>query len=225
MTIDPKLLEAVKFICEAGERDAQEKIDELAANYPDLLQSLAAAHESGQHVEGLFHLALIAALDRKDLDDNAKDEVRAGADVFSALFEIFREAPQLSRLRRAIFEFAGIALLTGLQAGLSPTEADTLRSGWVQGGKNSAAGREERWPWKPHAEALAKEAYKRDPSLSDGKVASEIEANWKLADPVCPSHRSLEAFVSKLRKDGVIPQRRQQSKRPQRSTSIRKWSA
>jgi hypothetical protein len=229
MTIDPKFLEAVKeavkLVGEAGERDTQAIVDELQVNSPDHFESLAAARGSGEHVEGMFHLALKAALDRKDLDDNAKDEVRAGAEEFLALFEIFREAPELSRLRGAIFEFAGIALLTGLQAGRSPVEVDRHHSKLSQGGKNSAAGREERWPWKPRAEALAKEAYERDPSLSDGKVASEIQVNWKLADPACPAHRSLEKLVSDMRKSGALPQRKQRRKRPQRSVSIRKWSS
>lgn len=224
MTIDPKLLgaikEAVKLVGEVGERDTQAIVDELQVNRPDLFESLAAAHGSGEHVEGMFHLALIAALDRKDLDDNAKDELRAGAEVFLALVEIFREAPGLSRLREAIFEFAGIALLTGLQAGRSPVEVDRHHSKLSQGGKTSAAGREARWPWRHHAEELAKEVCDRDRTLSPGKVADAIGRAWKLADLECPGHKSLEMFVSKLRESGSLPRREapqpQRRKRPQR---------
>ncbi len=34
MTIDPKLLEAAQFIKDAGDRDAQEIVDELQASRP-----------------------------------------------------------------------------------------------------------------------------------------------------------------------------------------------
>ncbi len=216
MTIDPKLVEAVKFIREAVERGTQEEIDELQVFRPDLFESLVAAHSSGEHVEGLFNLALHEVLDRKDLDETTKDKVREDAHTFLVLFENFREAPELSRLRGAIFEFAGIALRTGLQAGLSPVEVENLRSKFSQGGKNSAAGREARWNWRPHATDLAKEAYDGDPQLSDGKIAEAIKANWKLMDPECPGFRALEIHVSKLRRSGVLPRRRLPRKPPPR---------
>lgn len=211
MTIDPKLVEAVKFIREAGEHDLKRIVDELQVNRPDLFGSLVEAFSNGEHVEGLFNLALGAVLDRKDLDDSVKDDVRAGADAFLAMLEIFRETPGLSRLRQAIFEFAGIALLTGLQAGLSPVEFENLRSKQVQGGKNSAAGREARWNWKPHATELAKEV---NPGLSDGDVAKAIEGNWNRADLKCPGRKSLEILVSNLRNSGGIPRRRRLPRKP-----------
>lgn len=217
MMIDPKLLEVIKIIKDVGGRDMQATVDELQVNRPDLFESLVAAHGNGEYVEGLFNLALDGVLGRNDLDGATKDKVRAGAADFQSLLESFRETPQLSHMRWAIFEFAGIALLTGLQAGLSPAEFDRFRSRLSEGGKNSAAGREARWPWKPRAEELAKEACKRDPNLSPGKIASAIEVNWKLTNPKCPGHRTLEEFVKTLRRERRLPQR----ERPKRGASIR----
>jgi len=212
MTTDPKLLEAIQFIKDAGDRDEQEIVQELQATRPDLLISLAASCGWGDYLELMFRASLDKVLGRADIKENIKAKVRADADRFWALLERLQETPPALLPCEAIIEFAGIALLTGLQVGLSPDEIDALRrrdrSDFSRGGgKESGKSRRELRPWPAHAQKLAKAAYAANNDASDGAIASYIENSWASPTAKCPGYRTLETFVSDLRKSADLPQR------------------
>src|SRR5262249_11388738 len=183
---------------------------ELPEGHAKIFHSLVEAYWSGSPLAVLFQNALNMVLERSDLNEADKERALSDAEEFWALLNGFREGSHMPR--GLVFQFAFLALVTGLQAGLSPEEVEKLRAGWPaemgsKGGKKSPAGREANWPWKPHAKERAQEACKHDPGLSNGAIASKIECSWKAADVKCPSHRTLEGFASGLRKSGELPQR------------------
>ena len=61
-------------------------------------------------------------------------------------------------------------------------------------------------PWRKHAKELATKIRDEHPSWSQDRVASEIEAKWRLRLQ-CPTHPTLKNFVSDLEKAGELPQR------------------
>jgi hypothetical protein len=125
------------------------------------------------------------------------------------------------RLRLAAMRAAAAALALGFYHAGNGEVVRGLRSQQGrEGGEKSGAVRKANRRWKPHAKELALEACKRDPSLANGKVASEVEGRWKLAEAVCPTHRALEGFVSELRKSGELTQRSGSLRK--RSGSLRK---
>jgi hypothetical protein len=86
-------------------------------------------------------------------------------------------------------------------ANISPAEIG--RVGGKKSGERRRAGRQ----WVPHATELAEAASSRDPAASNERIAGAIADNWKLREVECPGHRTLSAFVSKLRASGKLPQR------------------
>jgi hypothetical protein len=74
------------------------------------------------------------------------------------------------------------------------------------GGKKSGVKRREGRKWVPHATELAKAAYLRNPAYWNTEIAKEIEDNWS-SRVTCPERKTLERFVSELRKSGELPPR------------------
>lgn len=212
MTIDdPKLLEAIQFIKDAGDCDARAIFDELQAKHPGLVRSLAASSVWGDHLEFLFKASLDKVLARADVKETSKEEARSDAGRFLASLERLQKEPPASLSIAEILDFASVALLTGLQAGLSPDEIDALRKRdrsdfSRRGGKKSGIDRRELRPWTAHAEKLAKAAYAADNDASDGDIAGYIMASWAHSAKR-PGYRTLETFIAGKRKSGDLPRR------------------
>ncbi len=62
-------------------------------------------------------------------------------------------------------------------------------------------------PWRQHAIELATGSSAENPKASDSVIARDVDARWKLKSPDCPSHRTLERLISKMRSDGALPKR------------------
>lgn len=159
----------------------------------------------------MFKASLDSALGRADVTASMKDEARADADRFFALLKSLQETPSASLPCGAIFEFAGVALSIGLLAGLSPGEVGALltraRSDFSRrGGKESGKSCRELRPWSAHAQKLAKAANAANKNTSNGNIASYITSCWT-SYVKRPGYRTLETFVSDLRKSGDLPQR------------------
>jgi hypothetical protein len=88
--------------------------------------------------------------------------------------------------------------ISGDGAGTPMTTADA--------GRRSATVRSERYQAaRKHALGFAADIVKADPTLSNSRLASEIEAHWKLEEPKCPGHRWLQDLISAARKDKRLP--------------------
>jgi hypothetical protein len=128
------------------------------------------------------------------------------ADLAAAFKEIIEIGDKRSRL--SAMRAVAAALALGFH---HPGNAEAIRSleasRQSDRGKKSAPARALRWPWKPCAHDLAREAHTRNPNLSPEAIATEITRGWKFADLKCPGHRTLAGFVSQLRESGELPHR------------------
>jgi hypothetical protein len=206
----------IPFLKEARTTDAEEcetLLRRIGAELPgggEILKRLAEAYYNGEHLALLVQDTAKTVLDREDLDKADKEEALADAEELWAMFHGFREASHVPR--GIAFQFASLALLTGLRAGLRPDQVKKIRGGMPAelgrgGGKRSGVVRKAKRRWVTHATELAKDACSRDSDLSIEKVAGAISDHWKHKDPRCPGMRTLETFVSNGRKTGQLPQR------------------
>jgi hypothetical protein len=84
------------------------------------------------------------------------------------------------------------------------TVNDAGRAGGIESGVKRREGRK----WVSHARKHARAAYKRNQGASNVEIAKAIEDNWKLKRVTCPERKTLERFVSELRKSGELLPRR-----------------
>lgn len=100
---------------------------------------------------------------------------------------------------------------TGPQEALPEADRLLQKADQSRRGKISGEKRRESRPWTDHAKDLALKIREEDSSLSQDRVASEIEMGWKLKLE-CPAHPTLKQFVSDLEKAGELPKRLQKPK-------------
>jgi hypothetical protein len=123
------------------------------------------------------------------------------ADSLNEIGEIAEKRFRLAAMRATVAALA----LGFYHAGNGEVVAGVWSKLGREGGKKSGASRKANRPWASHAADLAQKASEHDPRFSDSKIATWIEGGWKLGK--CPGHRTLEGFISYLRKDGKLPQR------------------
>jgi hypothetical protein len=82
--------------------------------------------------------------------------------------------------------------------------AETGRAGGIKSGEVRRADRK----WVSQATALAKAACSRNPAASHAGIARDIANSWNLDDGDCQGDDTLARFVSSMRKNGELPQRR-----------------
>jgi hypothetical protein len=101
------------------------------------------------------------------------------------------------------------ALLVGMYSGLRPKEIDRLRRAEQSDrGKRSATRRQEKSAsWVTYATELAKAVRAEHPKYSQEKVADAIIESWA-AGCKLPRQRTLVRLVSRLEKDGEMPQQK-----------------
>jgi hypothetical protein len=88
--------------------------------------------------------------------------------------------------------------------------ADRLLKSWHQSQAGKASGkRRQKKPWHKHAKDLAVKARHEKPTLSQERVAEEIQAKWKSRTTRVrlPSRPTLKNFVADLEKAGELPRR------------------
>jgi len=183
------------------------KADEL---HPDWRETIARAERDGAILRSLFIETLKDARARPDLTEFELSRLKELEAEVATIFGIFTTLPPV------LVEFAvKLALAVqeaALLAGFAPEEVlkfklRALVEGGERGGKNSGkARRRENKPWVPHASDLAKVICAELPKASNEYVAVEIVSRWKLETPP-PGVRTLAAFVSELRKAGILPKR------------------
>jgi hypothetical protein len=180
---------------------------------PGLLETFETRFRNGDYLKDMFDQCVKRVLARSDLAPGRKTNALEEAAGFMAAFDELKQAdPNVGALA---YELATRALFTALRAGLNPDEVEELRQSIFinegrKGGRKRAEVHKER-PWWARAENLALEA---DGNLSNEKIAMYIRDNWEPKEkpasplPKCPEHRTLTKFVSKLRADKKLPQRR-----------------
>ncbi len=89
------------------------------------------------------------------------------------------------------------------QEALAETDCLLHKARQSKSGKASGDKRRNK-PWRKHASELAQKIRAEDHSLSQDRVASEIEARWKLR-LICPTHSTLKKFVANLERTGELP--------------------
>jgi hypothetical protein len=181
---------------------------------PGLFETADKRFFNGDYLKDMFDQCMQRVLARPDLTPDRKTNAMEDAATFREFFEAAKQW-QVPKLAAHAFELATCALFTGLRAGLNQDEVDKLRRNIFveEGRKGGIASRENRKErlWWPRAKELA---LKADPNLSNEKIAMYLRDNWapkeKQANPLpkCPGHRTLTKFVSTLRADKKIPQRR-----------------
>jgi hypothetical protein len=190
--------------------DLERAIHKIA---PGLLETADTRFFNGDYLRDMFDQCMKRVLARPDLTPDRRTNAMEDEATFMAFFDAAKQWPP--KLAAHAFEMTTCALFTGMRAGLNQNEVDKLRQHIFvetgrKGGMASKEIREER-PWWPRAEELALNA---DPNLSNEKIATHIRDNWtpkeKPANPLpkYPGHRTLTKFVSKLRVDKKLPQRR-----------------
>jgi hypothetical protein len=192
-------------------------IEERARLLPELVQKFEEVFpraveingrliRDGSVLEAQFRHCLNYALARSDLSIEGKTDAMDDALVFFHAFKVLSDADPVAK--EAAFQLALSALLVGLRTKPGPSGLEQLRAEFGRlGGKKGSEGRKERWPWRPHAEELALEAYSKDPDASNETLATEVVSGWKHERPKCPKHGTLSKYMSELRVSGVLPQR------------------
>jgi hypothetical protein len=184
--------------------------DEADELHPDWRETIESAERDGVILRSLFIDTLKEARARPDLTEFELSRVNELEAEVATIFGMFTTLPPVLvefavKLALAVQE---AALLTGF----APEEVlkfklRALVEGGERGGKNSGkARRRENKPWVPHASDLAKVICDKLPKASNEDVAVEIVSRWKLETPP-PGVRTLAAFVSELRKAGILPKR------------------
>jgi hypothetical protein len=64
--------------------------------------------------------------------------------------------------------------------------------------------------WKPHALEIALRVRSSNPALSQERVASQIQKDWRLAIPI-PAHSTLRNFISDMEKQQRLPARKKRA--------------
>ena len=174
---------------------------------PRTIAEISRANRDGLLLFVAFKSALNSALGRADLTEDQKREALHEAGDFIATLLTIRDAPQLSVPPDAAMEFAMSALLVGMYSGLRPKEIDRfLRTKQSERGKRSGARRKEKSAsWMTCATESAKAIRLEHPKYSQEKLADATRERWR-AGCKCPGQRTLVRFLSRLEKDGEIPQ-------------------
>jgi hypothetical protein len=183
------------------------KADEL---HPEWRETVERAERDGIILRALFIHALKEARARPDLTEFGQFQIKDLEAEFVTLFDMFSAAPpdvadRAFKLALAVQEIALIARF-GPEEVLK-FKLRALVEGGQRGGKKSGeARRRENKPWARHATDLAQAICAELPDASHENVALEIVGRWKLERPP-PGVRTLEKFVSELRKAETLPKR------------------
>ena len=184
-----------------------EKADAL---YPDWRETVERSRRDGVYLRAMFINTLKEARARPDLTEFQQFQIKDLEAEFVTLFDIFSAAsPDVAehafKLALAVQEMALIARFAPEE--VLKFKLRALVEGGERGGKKSGeARRRENQPWASHATDLAKVICDKLPRPSNEDVAVEIVSRWKLETPP-PGVRTLAAFMSELRKSGILPKR------------------
>jgi hypothetical protein len=163
-------------------------------------QESPAPGASNMFIGHVVDETLRSILDRRRWPEHMKLQARHNADVVRSAMLAVQNAPN----RDFVLNLIWAALSLGLNSGHSQ---EWIERAARESGKKSAPVRKANWPWTEHATELAQRVCSLDQTLSNGKIASEVEGQWKHKAPKCPVHRTLENFISELRINGTLPQR------------------
>jgi len=183
---------------------------ELPEGHPKIFDTLVEAYWSGSPLLYLFQNALKMVSERGDLNEADKEMAMSDAEEFWALFNGFREAQHVPR--GLVFQFASLALLTGLQAGLSSEEVRKLCAGLpaelgAQGGKMSGEARRQRIQWKTYVANKAPSLRSKNPTLSQEDLADKIIQKATKEKIEIVGRRQVVEYLSELERTGQLPRR------------------
>ncbi|HZZ24024.1 MAG TPA: hypothetical protein VFE60_16220 [Roseiarcus sp.] len=181
------------------------------AVHPDWRETIEGSERDGRILRALFVHTLKEAQARPDLTEFERFKIKELETEFVALFDAFLAVSPA--VREAAFRLASTTQEMEMIARLGLEEAEkrkrrALSEGGHRGGKASGKVRSrENKPWAGHAAELAQVICAELPDASNEKVAVEVVSGWKLETPLPPTARTLEKFVSELRKAGTLPKR------------------
>ena len=214
LTENPEL-RALAEQCDAASAPDNERILKVFAEkadefHPDWRETVDRAERDGVILRSLFLDTLKEARARPDLTEFGLFRVKELEAEVATIFGMFTTLPPV--LVEFAVKLASAVQEAALLAGFAPEEVlkfklRALVEGGERGGKNSGeARRGENKPWASHGTDLAKAICDKLPKASNENVAVEIVSRWKLETPP-PGVRTLAAFVSELRKTGILPKR------------------
>ena len=148
---------------------------------------------------------------RKEIDDDRQAVGRAINTLQDRMVRFRWISNKLSADDKREFVFAiwgaiGAAFEIGMKANASNSaKAFTRSSTGKAAGERSGTVRLESRPWPPVVKEMSISIRAEDPSLSQDKLATEIEFRWKLDDVKPPGHDTIKSYVQELEASGELP--------------------
>jgi hypothetical protein len=186
-------------------------VETADVRHPGWRETFERAERDGVILRALFIHSLKEARARPDLTKRDRLEIVELEAEFLMHSEIFSLTAPVSVAARGAIRFAYVVQKMEMIARLGLEEAEerkrlAMSKGGRDGGTNSGKARaRENKPWAPHATELAQEIHSKRPGASDREIALKIVSRWKLAQPLAPTVRTLDRFVSELREAGKLP--------------------
>jgi hypothetical protein len=196
-----------------GEPILKAFVETADVRHPGWRETFERAEHDGVILRALFIASLKEARARRGLTERDQLEMVELEAEFLMHSEVFSLTAAVSATAQGAIRLASVVQKMEMIARLGLEEAEkrkrrAMSDGGRDGGTNSGKARaRENKPWAPHATELARAIYSELPNASNEKVAVEIVSGWKLETPLPPTVRTLEKFVSELRKARKLPKR------------------